>query len=134
MKTTKPGAGRASRKKVSAKRNELRKPVDLDEIRRKIADLVGGQAVEMVETTISEAESGHHAAMKYLFEMIGLYPVTAQAETPEASSLARTLLRHLGLPEGPGLGNPRPETPGSETKVTKDCEAESGVGGVDAVK
>lgn len=129
MKRAKPGAGRASRKKASPGRNESRKPVDLSEIRREITDLVGGRALEMVETTIGEAESGHHAAMKYLFEMIGLYPATAQTETPETDSLAKTLLRHLGLPEGTGL-----ETSPSETKVTKDCEEESGVDGDDAVK
>ena len=129
MKRAKPGAGRPNRKKAAPRRNESRKPVDLSEIRREITNLVGGRALEMVETTISEAESGHHAAMKYLFEMIGLYPATVHTETPETDSLAKTLLRHLGLPMGTGL-----ETSPSETKVTKDCEEESGVDGDDAVK
>ena len=56
-------------------------------------------------------------------------PSNAPTGTPETDSLAKTLLRHLGLPEGTGL-----ETSPSETKVTKDCEEESGVDGDDAVK
>lgn len=85
---------------------------------------MGGHAVEMVETTISEAESGHYAAMKYLFEMIGLYPATAQTEQSSPDSLAQTLLLRLGLPEESEL----------ETKVTKDYSGESEAHGGDAVK
>jgi hypothetical protein len=134
MKTAKASVGRAVRNKASAKRTPPQTPVDMDGLRREIADLVGGRAVEMVEITISEAEGGHPAAMKYLFEMIGLYPATAQTESPEVDSLARTLLRHLGLPEGYGLETSGPETCRPETKVTKDSQAESGVDGDDAVK
>ncbi len=98
--------------------------MDLGEIRQEIANLVGGRALGMVETTIGEAESGHYAAMKYLFEMIGLYPATAQSEPSSPDSLARMLLRRLGLPEESGL----------ETKVTKDYPRESEANGGDAVK
>jgi hypothetical protein len=79
-----------------------RKPIDLEEIRLEIAELVGGRAVEMVEITIGEAESGHYAAMKYLFEIIGLYPATDQAEPSSPDSLAQTLLRRLALQRIPG--------------------------------
>jgi hypothetical protein len=81
-------------------------------IRQQIANLVGSQAVAMVRTTMEEAEKGHYAAMKYLFEMIGLYPAAPQEEMPGEDSLAGTLMRRLGLPEEPML----------ETEVTKDCE------------
>jgi hypothetical protein len=37
--------------------------------------------------------------MKYLFEMVGLFPATTPEETPAKDSLAKTLLRHLGIPE-----------------------------------
>jgi len=78
----------------------------------------------MVEITISEVDKGHYAAMKYLFEMIGLYPAAAQEEGQGEDSLARTLLRRLGLPEEPML----------EAEATKDCQLEA-VGNVeDAVK
>ena len=78
----------------------------------------------MVEITISEVDKGHYAAMKYLFEMIGLYPAAAPEETEGEDSLARTLLRRLGLPEEPML----------EAETAKDCQLEP-VGNVeDAVK
>ena len=78
----------------------------------------------MVEITISEVDKGHYAAMKYLFEMIGLYPAAAQEEPQGEDSLARTLLRRLGLPEEPLL----------EAETTKDGKLESGADVEDAVK
>ena len=77
-----------------------RKPVDLQAVRQQINDMVGGEAVGMVETTIAEVDKGHYGAMKYLFEMIGLYPAT-EGEKQEAGEdvLSKTLLRRLGLPE-----------------------------------
>src|SRR5260370_39381266 len=38
------------------------------------------------------------AAIKYLFEMIGLYPDSADNDSVTGDSLARTLLLRLGLP------------------------------------
>jgi hypothetical protein len=76
-----------------------RKAVDLNQVRQNIANLVGASAVSMVETTIAEVDKGHYAAMKYLFELVGLFP--GDAETPAGGDavLAKTLLRRLGLPE-----------------------------------
>jgi hypothetical protein len=37
--------------------------------------------------------------MKFLFEMIGLYPATLTDDAPVQDSLAATLLRRLGLAE-----------------------------------
>ena len=123
MKRAKAKTGRKNLKRVSAGKGS-RTPVDLALIREQIISLVGDQAVGMVETTIGEAEKGHFAAMKYLFEMIGLYPATGQPEAPVDNVLARTLLRRLGLPEQPVL----------ETGVTKDCEPERVAGEGDTVK
>jgi len=74
---------------------------DLAEVRRRITDLVRNSAVEMVETTIDQVGNGHYQGMKYLFEMIGLYPTMVTDGAPEQDSLAATLLRRLGLPEAP---------------------------------
>ena len=78
----------------------------------------------MVETTIEEVGKGHYLAMKYLFEMIGLYPGAAQEEAPVDDSLARTLLRRLGLPEEAML----------ESSVTKDSEVRQQATKEDTVK
>jgi len=53
----------------------------LEAIRQQICDLVGSQAVGLVETTIGEVDKGHYGEMKYLFEIIGLYPATLQENT-----------------------------------------------------
>ncbi len=87
--------------------------MDLEEIRRQIADLVGSGAVGMVEATIEDAGKGHYLGMKFLFEMIGLYPASSTDEAPVHDSLAATLLRRLGLAEESML----------ESRVTKDSTA-----------
>ena len=123
MKKTKSRRGRKRTKRLTTGKKS-RQATDLAAIRQQITDLVRNQAVPMVEITISEVDKGHYAAMKYLFEMIGLYPAAAQEETQGEDSLARTLLRRLGLPEEPML----------EAETTKDCQLEP-VGNVEvAVK
>jgi hypothetical protein len=92
---------------------------DLAEVRRQIADLVRNGAVEMVETTIDQVGHGHYLGMKYLFEMIGLYPAPVTNGAPTEDSLAATLLRRLGLPE----------TQGPEQTVTKYSGASATAGG-----
>ncbi len=78
----------------------------------------------MVWSTIEEANKGHYAAMKYLFEMIGLFPATGAEQAPEDNSLAKTLLRRLGFPEEPELSG----------EVTKDSPAPPAGAEGDAVK
>ncbi len=94
----------AKAKKSKSKRGSVRgtrKPLEFEAVRKKINNLVGDQAVGLVESAIDEADKGHFPAMKYLFEMIGLYPATMEEGTPEEESLAKTLLRRLGVPEEP---------------------------------
>jgi hypothetical protein len=85
--------------RVAPRGKGARKPADLSAIREQITNLVGNEAVGMVETTIAEVEKGHYLALKYLFEMVGLYPTSGPDESPGEDSLARTLLRRLGFPE-----------------------------------
>lgn len=47
---------------------------------------------------MEQVGQGHYQAMKYLFEIVGLYPHT-ETEDTEEDSLARLLLRHLKIPE-----------------------------------
>jgi hypothetical protein len=119
--------GRTTAKKIKARPNTSRRAasaklapsgtVDLSEIRRQITDMVANGAVNMVETTMAEVGKGHYLGMKYLFEMIGLYPSTATDDVPMQESLAATLLRRLGLPEA---SIPEPE-------VTKDSASPAAV-------
>ena len=92
----------ANRTRVASPANSAgRGAPDLASIRRHIADLVGNGAVGMVETTIDQVGKGHYLGMKYLFEMIGLYPATSTDDVPTEDSLAAILLRRLGLSDEP---------------------------------
>ena len=71
---------------------------ELSELRRKISDLVARNAVPMVQQAIDAVrEEGQYQAIKYLFEMIGLYPAVAQEDSESQDSLAQVLLEQLGL-------------------------------------
>jgi hypothetical protein len=123
MKKSRMKARTRKSKRVSTRKGS-RQQTDLAAIREQITNLVRDQAVPMVEITIEEVDKGHYAAMKYLFEMIGLYPAPALEEAAGEDSLAGTLLRRLRLPEDPLL----------EREVTKDSEAEPVRGVGDAVE
>jgi hypothetical protein len=71
---------------------------ELSELRRKISDLVARNAVPMVQQAIDAVrEEGQYQAIKYLFEMIGLYPAIAEEDSESQDSLAQVLLEQLGL-------------------------------------
>jgi len=73
--------------------------VDLEALRGHISNLVCVAAAGMVRTTIERVNEGQYQAMKYLFEMIGLFPATATPDAPQDDSLAGMLLSRLGIPE-----------------------------------
>ena len=77
---------------------------ELSELRRKISELVAHNAVPMVQQAIDAVrEEGQYQAIKYLFEMIGLYPAGAEDESESQDSLAQVLLEQLGMaPVQPG--------------------------------
>ena len=75
--------------------------LELAALRRKITELVARNAVTMVQNTIDAVNDGQYQALKYLFEMIGLYPALSDEAASEDASLAAILLRHLGIQEIP---------------------------------
>jgi hypothetical protein len=88
----------------------------------------GQNAIEVAGTPAASKRSRNperkYAAMKYLFEAIGLFPAPMQEESPAEDSVALTLLRRLGLPEDP--------TP--ETNVKPGREPDSATHAGDAVE
>jgi len=61
---------------------------------------VARNAVTIVQNAIDAVnEGGQYQALKYLFEMIGLYPAAANEEQAGEQSLAETLLHHWGIEE-----------------------------------
>ena len=85
---------------------------ELSEVRRKISELVARNAVPMVQQAIDAVrEEGQYQAIKYLFEMVGLYPASAQDDSESQDSLAEVLLEQLGLtPVSPGKQPPHRRT------------------------
>lgn len=74
---------------------------DLAELRRKITGLVAQNAVAMVQRAIDSVnEEGQYQAIKYLFEMIGLYPAVASEDDKPEDTLAQILLQQLGAETG----------------------------------
>ena len=93
-KAQKPTAKRRSRKPA--------KPVDLVEVRKKLAEVVGPAAPEIIQAIVDEAKKGQLAHAKYALESTGVYPAADGDSTkPEDDSLAQRLWKRLGLPEEP---------------------------------
>jgi hypothetical protein len=90
-------------------------PVEIAQVREQIKRLVGHQAPQMVRTMIAGVEKGNYLAMKYLFEMVGIYPATIPAEPESQDSFAKILFRNLGIED-----ESNPEAASSQTKVTED--------------
>jgi hypothetical protein len=74
-------------------------PMDIAQVREKIGNLVGGSAKDIVAKVIEVTKTtGQLASAKYLFEAVGLYPVSEQeAGEPKEDSLAQILLKRMGL-------------------------------------
>ncbi len=76
---------------------------NLAELRERITGLVAHHAVAMVQCAIDGVlEEGQYQAIKYLFEMVGIYPAVGNETGQPEDSLSKILLKHLGvaLPEG----------------------------------
>jgi hypothetical protein len=95
-KTRKPKCPTVAEKPVALE------PMNPEALRGHISGLVRVAAVGMVTTTIERVKEGQYQAMKYLFEMIGLFPATAPPDMPQDESLAEMLLSRLGIPENSG--------------------------------
>jgi hypothetical protein len=77
-----------------------KKPVDLGEVRQEIARIVGTQATVIAQSVVDEGKKGNLEPVKYLFEMIGLYPAPdGPGMNPGEDSLVKRLLQRLELPE-----------------------------------
>lgn len=72
---------------------------ELGPLRAEITNLVARNAIAMVQSVIDAVQNGQYQGLKYLFEMVGLYPAAAGETEPGESSLAETILRQLGIHE-----------------------------------
>jgi len=86
--------------------SETKKATDLDTLRLKITEMVAGRALAITQAALDDAEEEVNiAAMKYLFELIGLYPPRMSEEQDQQKpDLVATLITKLGLPAEPMVG------------------------------
>jgi hypothetical protein len=71
-------------------------PVDLASVRQQVTNLVANRALELVHEILEHIARGNYQAMKYLFEMVGLFPAAGNEEASAGDSLTKTLLNYLG--------------------------------------
>jgi len=90
----------ASGKKKTVKKSAAKGPVNVPEIRGKVRRLIAAKVEPMVDANAEEALKGHITHLKYLFEVLGVYPESAQAEAEpeESNDLAEVLLKRLDFP------------------------------------
>ena len=98
------------------------KPLDVVRLREEIDRLVRAHAIEMVEKTIDDVNQGRYLAMRFLFEMTGIYPApVAEQGAPEGDTLAQTLLERLGLLSDEELESSKSQ--GIPSSAAAECNA-----------
>ena len=98
---SKTAAKAGSKKAGGSSTKGVGRNVDLEAVRRRIVNHVGGKAFDMVKNT-SDAltKTTNVMALKYLFEMIGLFPAgEAPVNSEDDENLAALFMKRLGLPE-----------------------------------
>ncbi len=102
-------------KRIAPAGSDMKVPVDFVEARKSIATLVRMSVNEIVVQFIELAKGGEVGPAKYLFEVCGLYPATAETSAKPENSLAYSLLKRLGLPTDPVVCDDDARRLGSQT-------------------
>lgn len=94
----------AKKKSAKAKSKSVKSPaegpVNLEDVRERVRRIIADKAEAMTTANAEEASKGHLVQLKYLFEVLGLYPAIAaeEKEAPERNDLARVLLKRFDFP------------------------------------
>jgi hypothetical protein len=118
-----------SRSKSSGEedKSETAESVDMGQVRENVNNLVWGSADRRAAKVIEVALTGQLASAKYLFEMAGLYPATAEiVATPEEHSLAHTLLTRMGIPLEPVVRGEGSVPAAASASIQSDPSSERG--------
>ncbi len=116
---TKKNAKKASGKE-SAKA-KAKAPVNVAEVRERVLQVIAEKAEGMTKANADEASKGHIAQLKYLFELLGIFPAAAstEPEAEESNDLARVLLKRFEFP----YQGPADEESGGGTKEAVPAKA-----------
>ncbi len=89
------------RKSKAADGADSKKVVDVRQIREQIVQQVAERMEAMTKGISGEAEKGHLPQYKYLLEVIGIHPMSAETATENADSddLAQVLLNSFEFPK-----------------------------------
>ena len=75
-------------------------PEDLQSARNRVANVIVDASVEMTESIVrSVNERGSVLALRFLWEIAGMFPTPGVAPENEQESIARSLIKTLGLYE-----------------------------------
>ena len=94
----KRAAKKKTARKKSAKKGSKKGPVNVLEIREQVRHLIAEQFEPMVTANTEEATKGHLSQLKYLFEVLGVYPepaAEAETEPEDSNDPAKVLLNRL---------------------------------------
>ena len=82
---------------------KAKKVMDIAEVRENISELVKASANDIAISVIElTTRTGQLSSAKYLFEAVGIYPPSEQAEVrPLELSMAHQLLTRMGIPIEP---------------------------------
>ena len=91
---TKP-AGRKREPKITG---IAKKPEEMQRARNQVVNLIVDSSVEMTQRVVrSVSERGSVPALRFLWEVAGLFPTTAGSEDGDEGASAKALLEKLGL-------------------------------------
>ena len=113
---------KTQKKKTAVSPAENDKPVDLQDVRRKLVQLIAGRCENMTEAIAGEADKGHLTHYKFLLEVIGLYPPIAseKEETADSEDLAQLLLKSFTFPKRLPEGDEQGTEPAVASVATSD--------------
>jgi hypothetical protein len=108
---------RTARKSAPQVDSKAKSKEEIQKVRNKVTNVIVDSAAEMAERVVqSVTESGQVTALKYLWEVAGLFPADGEAENGEPDSLAKILLERMGF---------KGELPSNGPAEDGDVESES---------
>ena len=77
-----------------------KKPEEMQGARNRVVNLIVDSSVEMTQRVVrSVSDGGNVSALRFLWEVAGMFPAGAGAEDGEQEATAKSLLERLGLCE-----------------------------------
>lgn len=108
---------RANPKEPSTKKDEQGQlPVDLEEMRNTLKQMVRARAPQLLEAILQDGEKGHVTSVKYAFDFAGLSSETGAKEEADDNALAMQLLQEMGLLTSPTLQEKPSPAPAMEQR------------------